>query len=537
MPRPYAARPSPARLLALLAALLLCAVVAVPRPAAAHAALIGTEPAAGAVVATAPARLSLTFSEPVTPLVLTLVRPDGESVPLASFRADGRTVEIDPPPRLSPGTHALGWRVVSQDGHPVAGSLLFSIGAPSPAPSLAEPANLLVLFALWGARVAFYIGLFLGIGGALALAWLAAGGRDGSRFAGATLVLGLAAAPLSLGLQGLDALGAPLSGLALSAVWRAGFATSFGSTALIALASLIAALSALAAPRLARPLTACALAGVGAALAASGHASAAEPQWLTRPMVALHGAAIAFWAGALVPLGLSLRRDAPSAARFLRHFSRSIPPVLIVLAAAGVVLAVIQVETPSALWVTAYGRLLVAKLAVLCLLFGLAAVNRWRLTVPAQQGERRARARLARSIMVETLLVLAIFGIAAGWRFTPPPRALAIAAAQPALAHFHTPEAMAELTVTPGHTGRVSAAIVVFDGDFGPLAASKVTLALSKPGSNAAPLERPATNGGDGIWRVDGLVIPLAGTWDARIDILSPDSRKVSVEGPLDIRP
>ncbi len=178
------------------------------------------------------------------------------------------------------------------------------------------------------------------------------------------------------------------------------------------------------------------LAGVGVALAASGHASAAEPQWLTRPMVFVHGVGIAFWIGALVPLGLALKRQTVEAGPFLRRFSRAILPVVTVLAGAGVVLAFIQVQTPAALVDTAYGKLLVIKLALLVFLFTLAAVNRWKLTASAKAGSTEVQRRLVRSIGIELLIVLAIFGVAAGWRFTPPPRALAIAAAQPVVGSY-----------------------------------------------------------------------------------------------------
>jgi copper transport protein len=536
--RPSALSMSPVQALCwLLASLLLSAVILAPNPAAAHAALIKAEPADGTVIATSPSAFSLTFSEPVSPLVLTLLQPDGSSLALTSSRLDGQTVVIANPQPLASGTHVLSWRVVSEDGHPVAGSLLFSVGAPSAAPQPAEPVDWLVRSLLWSAKVALYIGLFLGIGGAFAIAWLAKGGRDGQRFVVAALLAGLLAAPASLGLQGLDALGARLHGIVLPAVWETGFATSFGWTVLVALAALAAALLGLVLPRLGRPLTLLALAGAGAALAASGHASAADPQWLTRPMVFLHGVAIAFWAGALVPLGLALWRKTSMAGIFLRRFSRSVLPVFAILVGAGVVLAVIQVEKPSALIDTAYGRLLVAKLALLAVLFALAAFNRWRLTAPAGSGSAPARTRLARSICVEILLAVLIFGVAAGWRFTPPPRALAIAAAQPAIAHFHTPQAMAELTITPGHTGEVAASILMFDGDFGPLDAKEVTLVLSKPDSGIEPLKRPATKPGDGTWRVDNLVIPIAGSWTVRIDILVSDFEMTKVEGPIDIRP
>lgn len=526
------------RCFGLLATILLLAVLATPNQAFAHAALIKADPADGAVLAQTPTQFSLTFSEPVSPLVLTLVRPDGTPVALTSFRLDDQMVEIDNPQKLGPGTHVLSWRVISADGHPVGGSVLFSVGAPSQAPAVAEAVDMDLRSAIWTGKVLLYIGLFLGVGGAFALTWLAQGVRSGQRFVIAAILCGLAAAPLSLGFQGLDALGAPLARLAQPLIWRTGIATSFGWTVLISLAALGLGLLSLVGPRAgARPLALAGLVGVGAALAASGHASAAEPQWLTRPMVFLHGTGIAFWAGALLPLGLALNSQSADAGVFLRRFSRAILPVVAVLAVAGIVLAIIQVQTPPALVNTAYGRLLLIKLALLVFLFTLAAVNRWRLTALAEAGATEVRRRLSRSISVEMLIVLLIFGVAAGWRFTPPPRALAIAAAQPTSTHIHTIKAMADIDITPGHAGQVAASIVIMDGDFGPLDAKEVTLVLSKPDSSIEPIKRPATKPGDGTWRVDNLVIPVPGRWTARLDILVSDFDIVKIEAPIDIRP
>lgn len=521
----------------LLAVLVLLLVLALPERALAHAALIKADPADGAVLAQGPGQFSLTFSEPVSPLVLTLVRPDGTSVALTSFRLSDRTVAIDNPQKLKPGTHVLSWRVISADGHPVGGSVLFSIGAPSTPPVAAEPVDWDLRSAIWLGKILLYVGLFLGVGGAFALAWLAEGGRCGRRFVIATLLAGLIAAPVSLGLQGLDALAVPLAQVDASVVWRTALDTSFGRTVLIALVALGLGLLSLVAPRgVSKPLALAGLAGVGAALAASGHASAAEPQWLMRPMVFLHGMGIAFWAGALAPLGLAVRRQSGEAGPFLRRFSRAILPVVAVLTAAGIVLAVIQVQTPAALVNTGYGRLLLVKLVLLLFLFTLATVNRWTLTAPAEAGATEVQRRLVRSIGAEVLIVLAIFAVAAGWRFTPPPRALAIAAAQPASVHIHTLKAMADLSITPGHAGPVIASMVLMTGDFGPLDAKQVTLVLSKPDSGIEPIKRSATKPGEGSWRVDDLVIPIPGRWTARLDILVSDFEMVKIEAPIDIR-
>lgn len=504
----------------------------------AHASLVKTEPADGAMLAQSPSRFSLSFSEPVSPLVLTLVRPDGTQERLTSFRSDGQALDIDNPQLLGNGTHVLSWRVISADGHPVGGSLLFSIGLISAAPATGEIVDPWLHRAIWMTKIVLYLGLFLGVGGTFALCWLAGEGRGGERFVAAMLLAGLMAVPVSLCLQGLDALGAPFEQSGQAIVWKTAFATSFVWTALIAAIALGAGLLALVLPRVdAKPFAVVALILVGTALAASGHASAAAPQWLTRPLVLLHGVGIAFWAGALAPLAVALKRQAPGADIFLRRFSGAIVPVVAVLVIAGTALAVIQVETFSALVDTDYGRLLLAKLALVVGLFALAATNRWVLTRPAEAGQTAARHRLVRSIAVETVIVLAIFGIAAGWRFTPPPRALAIAAAEPVSTHMMTLQAMADLTVTPGKAGPVSVSIMLMTGDFGPLDPKEVTLVLSRPEAGIEPLKRIATKPGDGTWLVDGLVIPFPGRWTVRLDILVSDFEMVKLEGPIDIRP
>src|SRR3546814_1737991 len=61
-----------------------------PSPAAAHAQLQATIPAAGSVLPQAPQEVRLTFSEPVAPLVLRWIAPDGSELALPDApRAEG----------------------------------------------------------------------------------------------------------------------------------------------------------------------------------------------------------------------------------------------------------------------------------------------------------------------------------------------------------------------------------------------------------------------------------------------------------------
>ncbi|WP_186421032.1 copper resistance protein CopC, partial [Bosea sp. CS1GBMeth4] len=203
------------RLLRPLLALLGLAVasLAAAGQAHAHAALTTSVPADGAVVARAPATFGLSFSEPVSPLVLTLLGPEGASRRLTRFTLADRTLTIAAPDDLGEGTHVLSWRVVSEDGHPVGGSVMFSVGAPGPAPAAAaiqtEPA---VRVALWLGKLGLCLGLALGIGGVAFSAWVAPLPAAARRPVAGFLALGLVSVPAAFAAQGLDALALPLSG-------------------------------------------------------------------------------------------------------------------------------------------------------------------------------------------------------------------------------------------------------------------------------------------------------------------------------------
>jgi copper transport protein len=218
-----------------IAALLLMvgAGIAAASPAWAHASLVGSDPRDNAVVAEPPRQIVLTFQEPVQPAVLRLFDPNGSSTALTDVRTVGQTLVITPPQSLVRGTHALSWRVISADGHPIGGTVIFSIGAPGGTPLGGKAtAATAVSAAIWLARVALFVGIFLGIGGALFQALLAEAPLPAAARTVIVGALGLAllVLPLSISLQGLDALARPLAEISRAEVWEAGFATSYGTS-------------------------------------------------------------------------------------------------------------------------------------------------------------------------------------------------------------------------------------------------------------------------------------------------------------------
>jgi copper transport protein len=519
----------PVRGIILSLAMWLCMVVI----AHAHASLHLTEPRDGAVVAAPPASIKLYFSEPVTPTRLTLTMPDGGSSALDRFAASGNSVEIEAPKDLAKGTYLVSWRVVSEDGHPVAGTIMFSIGQPLAVQNGGrDMVDWSVRLGLWLGRIGVYIGLLLGVAGAFATHAFCRGSMVAARAVWLLLGIGLAGVFVSVGFQGLDASGASVSTFFDRAVWQAGLETSFGRTAGLALTALVLGGIALRdkGPRAAWT-SALALAAAAAAPSLSGHASTAEPHWLMRAVITGHVAGAAVWAGALIPLAGELK--AAGAAESLRRFSLFIPLAVVALALSGGALVLVQVRTIGGLS-TPYGAVLLIKLGLLLPLFALAALNRWRLTSGALRGAARETAILVRVILVETILVLAVLGAVAAWRFTPPPRStVAAEAVEPDAIHLHGEQAMAMLTVRKDAEGRTTLSASILAADFSPLAAKEVRFVLSNPAAGIEPITRQAVKDGDATWTAGNLALPVSGPWKIRVDILIDDFTLYSVEGEV----
>jgi copper transport protein len=503
--------------------------------ASAHASLVSTEPSDGSMMSQAPKTVRLRFNEPVRPAAIKLIDGEGRRRDDARVSAHDDLIEITLPDDLPRGAQLVSYRVFSADGHPVGGSLVFSIGMSNgtvtarteSAPGLAP--------LIWLTRIGVYLGLFAGVGGVFFCIWIARASA-GSNVIAAALIVGIFSAIASLGLQGLDLLDVPFADIVTFAPWKAAAGTNLFPSLLIAITAIAAAVVARlsSSVRVTRALSAVAMVGVGLSLTASGHASTAPPQWLSRPMIFLHGIGVAFWIGALTPLAAMARKPSGALLAILNRFSRIAVPVVGVLVLTGLVLAIVQVGNFSALIETSYGLILSVKLALVPVILVLAALNRFRLTPALAIAPHNTRA-LVRSILAECVVALAIFAVVAGWRFTPPPRALVTAVGKPLAIHIHTETAMFQVLISPGTVGTDSFVLQLMNGDASPLAAKEAVLAVSLPERGIEPLERKATLGADGDWHVADVPIPYPGRWHLRIDALVTDFNRIALEDDVDV--
>ncbi|HEX6676700.1 MAG TPA: copper resistance CopC family protein [Actinomycetes bacterium] len=141
--RERALAPAAARGAVVLAGALL--VLALPGwPAAAHAVLVGSDPADGATLARAPRSVELRFGEAISPRFSSaqLVDRGGRPVAgaaVAARRGDPRRLVLELP-ALRAGAYAVLWQALAEnDGHVTRGVVVFNVGAASGPP--AAPAS------------------------------------------------------------------------------------------------------------------------------------------------------------------------------------------------------------------------------------------------------------------------------------------------------------------------------------------------------------------------------------------------------------
>lgn len=466
----------------------------------AHAELLRTEPAAGAVVPSAPTQVRLWFSEPVDPPAdaVVVVGPDGVRADRRDSRivpGDEGAIDVSVNAQVL-GTYVVRWRAISADSHPIGGEFQFSVGQPSEAasgtasPSQSQPTRGISLQA--SARWLHLLALALLVGPlallALSLATSSAQGLDaalwrGSRWGGLLL---LPAALLSLLAQSAAVAGSTAEGLQPAALLGL-LHTRWGALWMVRVAFVVIAamLTSVAARRPSGGRFATwwlgAMLVVSAALIAltalNSHSAATAPVWLSIGVDCAHIAATAVWIGGLCSLtaivfpgartlDVNLRQAvvAPLVSRFSVVALVSVE----VLVLTGLYHAWAHVSDPGALTSTPYGQVLLIKLLLVAAMMAPAAFNllvatpRLRASQPPRDHSHRW---LTRSVQLETVLGVLVLG-AVGLLTSLPP-AQSVSAASPPL----QPSAMNaanEPTVTlAAPAGRVLVTLTVGPGRVG----------------------------------------------------------------------
>lgn len=522
----------------MLALLLLSGLQA---PAAqAHASLVSTDPAEGAVLPEAPETITLTFNEPVTlgPDSTRLYDAAGEEV-ASEGRSVDATVIVAPGDDLTAGTFVLTYRVVSADGHPVAGSLSFSVGTPSDtvvAPNQvtvdSDPAVTTVHGLLQGVT---YLALLCAAGLAVFLALLlphervlADTRRRLLRLLRIAAALAVTGSLLLVPVGAVYQQGSGLSGLGTRAAWT-GLQTLDGLPFLLVLVGLSVASTVLTEhpPDHIDRLTVTAAAATAlAALPMVGHTRSFGPTALVVASDVVHVAAGALWFGGLLGLALSLRALAKRerlAAATLARFSTLAGGLLALVAGGGVLLGWRILGSWTGLFTTTYGVLLLTKSALVGLVAAVAGWNRYRLlpqvlTATGHEARVQAASRLRSAVRLEATglaVVLLLTGFLVNQ--TPQEETAGPLAPPPDTVSTTSDEVRVVAHLSPGTVGPNTVTVQVQDLAGEPLEPyANPTVAVSSTSVDLG--SRPARNVDSGTYEAR-VVLPAPGRWQIRVSV------------------
>jgi copper transport protein len=516
----------------LLACLSVLLVLGSAAPAAAHATLVSTDPAEGAVLEAAPEQVTFTFNESVigVPAGIQVFDATGAVVDSSASVRDAQLV-VDLEEEVGDGTLVVVWRLVSADGHPIGGSLSFSVGAPSDVvdvPAADDDAGTDAPLQLGVVRWLGYLGLLVAAGvAAFSVLFLPADAAAGRLRLRATARTAALVAALgwwtAVPLVALYQLGLPLSALGDGSTW-----TSLAATEYVVPAAVVAGLAlAVLARHPAAVLVGCAIAVAAPSL--TGHTRASTPEALVIGVDVLHLAAGALWLGGLVAIALVLadlaERD-DAGALVLARFSTWAAGILAVLVVAGSVMAWRVAGSWSALVDTGYGGLLLVKVLLVLAAIAVAAWNRWSL-LPALTGagkrrERRdAAALVGRTTLAEAGVLVAVLLVTGLLVDRSPEVDVAVAsptaAGETAAQSVDLDDIAAEVTIDPLGVGPTTVTITMTDAAGKPAEGFEAPrLSLSTTGVDLG--EVALTNLGPGIYAGD-VVLPTQGEWKVQVSL------------------
>ncbi|MFY9805855.1 MAG: FixH family protein [Pseudonocardiaceae bacterium] len=545
--------------------------------ASAHAVLISTDPGQGAVVATVPATVSLTFGEPVVAAAdgIRVFGPDGAEVD------DGRTTHLGRSEILGvglrrgnhqpQGTYTVSWRVISADSHPVAGAFTFSVGHPSPsrAPAAAQPSGSTTVGAVYAIVRAAAFAAYALLVGSIAFVLLCWPGAIARRDVRRVVVVGwaglLATTMATLLLQGSYGNGLGIDRLFDSAIISETLDSRLGTalTARLLLLGLAGGYLVLLCGWLSHvgrrgrgwfgALGVAMALGLAATWAAADHAAVGVQPALALPVDIVHLLAMGVWIGGLATIVVVLRpADTTPAApppRAMPRFSSIATGSIATLIATGSYQSWRQLGSWSAFGSTDYGRLLLIKLTVFAVLLAVAlrshrAAREWR-TAPLHSTGLHSTpltSTLRSSVLAEAALGAVVLGVTAMLVNAEPGRTAT--AAQSGSAHqvlrYDTggPNGRGQLVidVDPAAAGPNSVRITVEDPRGAPREVAELHSTMTLTTRQLGPFVMALQHTAPGGYVANGIQLPYRGTWQLRVTVRSSDIDETTVATPIDIR-
>jgi copper transport protein len=525
--------------------------------ASAHATLESSSPADGQSVLTSPSEIRITFSEAVTTISggVSVLNADGKTVDVGNSEVvGGRTLVAPISETLSDGTYVATYRVLSADGHPVSGSLLFAVGAGALDRSAQPSSSGDRLWEIIGgiSRFIMYLAALVAAGVAFFLAFIHDHAEDRWRIVPFVRIGSILAL--------LSAIGIVMSQAALLTGKGAGAVTDSNVLRDVLNQnlgwSLALLMIGLAAVHLSTDLSkkvvskSLALSGglaVTISFAVWGHATELSPKAISLAADAIHATAAALWLGGLVGLVMVLSLRTPetvrSTAGIIGRFSLMAFWSVIALTIAGLTLTITGSDASlNSILTTTWGQLVLAKIGLTLIVVLIAAWNR-RTLVPSltspteNNGELAVRwATLLRTIRAEALLLVAVVALTAIVVNIPPARTAVVAKTDRVDITQRVDTGNVQLSVDPAIVGPNTVSVRYTDGTGQPInVATSMSIEFSQPSAGLEPITRQVPASEPGVFVIQGNELSIPGTWTITIAVRTSDftEQRTSFEVPV----
>ncbi len=527
-------------LLALAAVVAVAAALSLPARADAHALLARSDPPINAALRESPREITLFMTEPlqrdyssVTVLDSAGQRRDIGGTVFSKVNSTQMSIAVL---RLEAGVYTVVWRTLSQiDGHTWSGSYVFSVlNADGSAPAgggvvvdLSRPGPPVAADA---AVKAVGLGaLILSVGAVFASVVLRPGAER------LLLPVLSVSALVALAATGYEAAAAALRLGGLGFLDEVLFDTRNGLWLQVRWAVLIAIVAALTvgarrSERLSRVSRTLAVLSVAwlAATAAISHGAALDAGGIWGALFdAIHLGAAALWIGSLASVLLILRRWPQERVAVVRRFSVAAAVSVPVLAAAGLLSALIQIPAARGLIETDWGLAFLIKLAVLLALFSAAAINAFLLRprdAAAGGADAALERRFTRLMRAEVLLGLAVIAATAALTQLPSPASVLPDTEQKDNSIVETvarADVVARLEVSPNLVGFNEWRVRITDASGMALAnpVEDLRLRFRYEDESVGPVTVPANRISEGEFELEGAYFGLPGRWTIELEI------------------
>lgn len=521
----------------------LIGLMSLPEMTSAHAYLKQSNPSVNTELETSPKNISLVFSEPIQPAFhhIEIFGEDGNAELHESFIPEDDETKLIAKLKqdLGKGTYTIKWRVISSDGHPIEGTIPFTIGQEAVTKAAAKDHSSVYFPGLDKILIQGmqYLSFSLLIGFLFFHLWLFPRKKTfySSQFSGiiwiAFTLLALSIL-LSLPLQTTtDAAVGWNSVFKVSLLKETVFHTTFGTIWMIEMALLVILFSSLLLTKKVFPAAYGSFLLIAALMlckASIGHTAAVNNQVLAVIMDFFHLLGMSLWLGNLLALVLLLpgeskkEKDNSIYWQTIQRFSTFAIVFVLILLVTGIYASVQHVSSTQSLVNTLYGKVLIGKVLLMLIMIGMGAYHFFR-------GKFKEK-KLGPSVLIEFSIGLIIIILAALLTNLPPADSHEIDNSQVITIENY----QVSLELTPSQTGLNELMVQVSEKngtipDIEQITGTLVSLDMNMGEGNVVLKKKES-----GTYTA-APIISMDGSWKLSIHVLTKEYESVDADFPITI--